>query len=103
MTLVEAVKKMRGPKGSKVTLISIKREGINKLFDVTLTREVIKIQSVKSKWLEKGYGYVRVTQFQERTDNDVERTLDSWSTRDRPSRASSSTSATIPAVSSPRR
>ena len=78
MTLVEAVKKMRGPKGSKVVL-SIKREGINSLIDVSLIREVIKIQSVKSKWLDKGYGYIRLTQFQERSANDVERALESWS------------------------
>jgi carboxyl-terminal processing protease len=78
MTLVEAVKKMRGPKGSKV-VISIKREGVNSLFDVSLVREVIKIQSVKSKWLDKGYGYIRLAQFQERSANDVERTLDGWS------------------------
>jgi len=78
MTLVEAVKKMRGPKGSKVVL-SIKREGMNALFDVSLMREVIKIQSVKSKWLDKGYGYIRLTQFQERSANDVERALESWS------------------------
>jgi len=77
MTLVEAVKKMRGPKGSKV-IISIKREGVNSLFDVSLVREVIKVQSVKSKWLDKGYGYVRLTQFQERSANDVERALESW-------------------------
>ena len=74
MTLVEAVKKMRGPKGTKVTL-TLKRESPPELFDVTLTREIIKIQSVKSKLLEKGYGYVRVTQFQERTDDDLERAL----------------------------
>ena len=42
---------------------------------MTLTREIIKIQSVKSKMLDKGYGYVRVTQFQERTDDDLERAL----------------------------
>ncbi len=77
MTLVEAVKKMRGPKGSKV-IISIKREGVNALFDVSLMREVIKVQSVKSKWLDKGYGYIRLAQFQERSANDVERALDSW-------------------------
>ncbi len=77
MTLVEAVKKMRGPKGSKV-VISIKREGVNSLFDVSLVREVIKIQSVKSKWLDKGYGYIRLAQFQERSANDVERVLDTW-------------------------
>src|SRR6476661_7776846 len=54
MTLVEAVKKMRGPKGSRVVL-SLKREGVNELFDVGLLREVIKIKSVKSKMLDKGY------------------------------------------------
>jgi carboxyl-terminal processing protease len=77
MTLVEAVKKMRGPKGSKV-VIAIKREGVNSLFDVSLVREVIKIQSVKSKMLDKGYGYIRLTQFQERSANDVERILEQW-------------------------
>src|SRR5882724_4895187 len=77
MTLVDAVKKMRGPKGSKVVL-SIKREKVNEIFDVSLVREVIKIQSVKSKMLEKGYGYLRITQFQERTDSDVERVLEEW-------------------------
>jgi len=80
MTLVEAVKRMRGPKGSKV-VISIRRESVSELFDVAIVREVIKIKSVKSKMLEKGYGYLRVTQFQERTDNDVVRVLEEW-TRD---------------------
>jgi carboxyl-terminal processing protease len=74
MSLVDAVKKMRGPKDTKVTL-TLKRENQPDLFDVTLTREVIKIQSVKSKSLERGYGYVRLTQFQERTDDDLERAL----------------------------
>ena len=77
MTLVDAVKKMRGPKGTKV-MLSIKREGVNEIFDVSMVREIIKIQSVKSKTLEKGYGYIRVTQFQERTDGDVERVLEGW-------------------------
>ena len=74
MTLVDAVKKMRGPKETKVTL-TLKRENLPELFDVTLTREIIKIRSVKSKMLDPGYGYVRVTQFQERTDDDLERAL----------------------------
>src|SRR6185369_5232570 len=74
MSLVDAVKKMRGPKDTKVTL-TLKRENLPELFDVTLTREIIKIQSVKPKMLDKGYGYVRVTQFQERTDDDLERAL----------------------------
>ncbi len=76
MSLVDAVKKMRGPKDTKVTL-TLKREALPELFDVTMTREIIKIQSVKSKMLDKGYGYARVTQFQERTDDDLERALKS--------------------------
>src|SRR5437660_5662458 len=76
MTLVDAVKKMRGAKDTKVTL-TLKRESAPDIFDVTMTRELIKIQSVKWKMLEKGYGYVRVTQFQERTDDDLERALKS--------------------------
>ena len=74
MTLVEAVKHMRGKADTKVRL-TIKRDNPQQLFDTTLTREIIKIQSVKSKPLEKGYGYVRVTQFQERTDDDLEHAL----------------------------
>jgi carboxyl-terminal processing protease len=74
MTLVEAVKRMRGKPDTKVKL-TIKRENPNQLFDTSLTREIIKIQSVKSKPLEKGYGYLRVTQFQERTDDDLEHAI----------------------------
>src|SRR5436309_5042682 len=76
MTLVDAVKKMRGPKDTKVTL-TLKRENTPEVFDVTMTREIIKIQSVKWKELAPGYGYVRLTQFQERTDDDLERALKS--------------------------
>jgi carboxyl-terminal processing protease len=74
MTLIEAVKRMRGKPDTKVKL-TIKRETPAQLFDTVLTREVIKIQSVKTKALERGYGYLRVTQFQERTDDDLERSL----------------------------
>ncbi len=74
MTLVEAVKKMRGPEGSKIVL-SIRREGVSRFLDFSLTREIIKIQSVKSRMLEKGYGYVRLTQFQDRTSPDLENAL----------------------------
>jgi carboxyl-terminal processing protease len=75
MSLLEAVKKMRGRKGTKIT-ISIKREGVPGLMDVTIVREIIKIRSVKSRSIEDGYGYVRVTQFQERTSDDVRRKID---------------------------
>jgi carboxyl-terminal processing protease len=74
MSLVEAVKKLRGKKNTTVRL-TIKREGSEKLREVKLTREVIKIRSVKSKLLEPGYGYLRITQFQERTDEDLNRAL----------------------------
>lgn len=74
MPLVEAVKKMRGPKGTKIHL-TLRREGTPHLIEITLTREIIKIQSVKSHTLEKGFGYLRITQFQERTDNDLERAI----------------------------
>jgi carboxyl-terminal processing protease len=76
MTLVEAVKRMRGKPDTKVKL-TIKRDNPQQLFDTSLTREVIKIQSVKSKALEKGYGYLRVTQFQERSDDDLEHAIKS--------------------------
>ena len=75
MTLMDAVNKMRGPKGSKVTL-AIQREGMSDLLMITLVREIIKIESVKSKVLEKTLGYIRVSQFQEQTVKDLEKTLD---------------------------
>ncbi len=66
MTLNDAVKRMRGKPGSSIKL-TIARKGVDKPLVLTLTRAVIKIRSVKSKLLESGYGYVRVTQFQEHT------------------------------------
>jgi len=66
MTLNDAVKRMRGKPGSKIKL-TIARKGVDKPIVLTLTRAVIKIRSVKYKLLENGYGYVRVTQFQEHT------------------------------------
>jgi carboxyl-terminal processing protease len=75
MTLVDAVKKMRGPRGSKVT-ISIKREGVPELIDFTLVRDTIRVQSVRSRTLEPGYGYIRLAQFQERSDRDVQKALE---------------------------
>ena len=66
MTLNEAVKRMRGKPGSDITL-TIMRKGEIKPIVVTITRAVIKIRSVKSQLVEPGYGYVRITQFQEQT------------------------------------
>jgi carboxyl-terminal processing protease len=66
MTLNDAVKRMRG-KPKTTIVLTIVRKGESKPIVVTLTREVIKVQSVKSKLIEPGFGYVRVTQFQENT------------------------------------
>jgi carboxyl-terminal processing protease len=70
MSLVDAVKKMRGPKGTKVT-ITIQREGVKDPQDVSVTREIIQVQSVKVQEIEPGLGYVRIRQFQERTARDL--------------------------------
>ncbi|MCF8179462.1 MAG: S41 family peptidase [Sulfuritalea sp.] len=70
LTLSDAVKKMRGKPKTQLRL-TVVRKGEAKPFEVTLTREIIKVQSVKSKLLETGYGYLRVTQFQEETTSDV--------------------------------
>jgi len=74
MTLVDAVQKMRGPKGTKVTL-TIQREGAAEPMAFVLTREIIKIESVRSKMLDGNIGYIRVTQFQDQTARDVSAAL----------------------------
>ncbi|ACM21004.1 periplasmic carboxy-terminal processing protease [Geotalea daltonii FRC-32] len=74
LTITDAVKRMRGPKGTKVT-ISIFREGLDKPKDFTLERDIIQVKSVKFKTLDDGYGYVRISQFQEKTDDDLEKAL----------------------------
>jgi len=68
--IMEAVKLLRGPKGSTVT-ISVMRESFDKPKAFTITREIIKIESVKVHTLEDGYGYIRLSQFQERTTEDL--------------------------------
>ena len=64
MTLDEAVKKMRGKAGTKIKL-TIARKGEDKPIDLTLTRAIIKINSVKYDMIDKELGYIRLTQFQE--------------------------------------
>ena len=66
MTLSDAVKRMRGKPKTQIKL-SILRKGETKPIEITLTREIIKVQSVKSKLVEDGYGYLRITSFQENT------------------------------------
>jgi carboxyl-terminal processing protease len=81
MTLNDAVKRMRGPKGSKIKL-TIHRPGVPDLFTVSLARDVIKIQAVKSKMVdENNFGYIRIATFQENTDEGVEKAIDEIETK----------------------
>lgn len=75
MEIMEAVHLMRGKPGSTVT-ITIMRPSFEKPKPFTMKREVIKVKSVKSKTLEKGFGYVRLAQFQERTGVDLGKALE---------------------------
>ena len=72
-TLLQAVDKMRGKPGSKITLTLIREGG--KPFDVQLERAVIKVRSVRSELLDKSYGYLRITQFQIDTGKEVGKAL----------------------------
>lgn len=74
LAITESVKRMRGAKGSKVVL-TIMRDGFDRPKEFTLIRDIIQVKSVKSRMLENGYGYVRIAQFQERTDEDMAKAL----------------------------
>jgi carboxyl-terminal processing protease len=70
MSLNDAVKRMRGKPKTSIKL-TVLRKGQPKPLEITLVRDVIKVQSVKSKLIEPGYGYLRVVQFQERSGENV--------------------------------
>ncbi len=69
MSPLEAVKKLRGTKGSEVT-ISVHRQGWENLKEFTLVRDVIPVQSVRAVFLEKNIAYTRITNFQSHTTED---------------------------------
>lgn len=69
LTLIDAVKKMRGPKGSPITL-SVHREGAAALIPITVVRDIIKVQSVRSRMLDDDFGYIRLAQFQEKSSEE---------------------------------
>lgn len=75
MTLSDAVKRMRGKPNTNI-MLTIVRKGEPKPVIVTLTRAIIKIQSVKSKLIEPGYAYFRVSQFQEQTGESLARAIE---------------------------
>jgi carboxyl-terminal processing protease len=75
LTMDQAVKRMRGEPSTKVSL-TIFRKSENRSFPVVITREEIRIQSVRAKMLEPGYAWLRVSQFQDRTVDDFVRKLE---------------------------
>jgi len=75
MTLSDAIKIMRGKPNTPIT-ITVLRKGETKPIVITIVRAIIKIKSVKSKLLEPGYAYIRVTQFQEQTGENVAKAID---------------------------
>lgn len=75
MTLTDAVSIMRGEPGSDIVL-TVVREGEDKPLTITITRDIIKVKSVKSRMLEDNYGYVRITSFQTRTGDQVVRAVE---------------------------
>ncbi len=75
LSLNDAVKRMRGKPGSKIVLTVLRKTEAKPLL-ITVTRAVIKVQSVKSKLVDPGYAYVRITQFQEHTGENLATALE---------------------------
>lgn len=80
MSLIDAVDRMRGPAGSKITLTLVRGAGTP--FDVELERAVIKVKSVRTEALDPGYAYLRITQFQNNTGEEVRRSLKTLTAKD---------------------
>jgi len=74
MGLGEAVKLMRGDPGSEI-ILTVVREGEEQPLNIKIIRDIIKITSVKSRTLEKGYGYIRISSFQSRTTESVQQAI----------------------------
>lgn len=74
ISIMEAVKKLRGPENTKVT-ITILRENMAKPKDFILTRAIIQVKSVKAKTFDDNIGYIRISSFHERTADDVRKAL----------------------------
>jgi hypothetical protein len=102
MTLDEAIKKMRGEPGSKVVL-TIARRGEDKPLVVSLVREQIQVHSVKARIIEPGYAWLRISQFQELTVEELAQKRARCTPRIRTSRAWCWTCATTRAACCPAR
>tara|TARA_Y100001949_G_scaffold63844_1_gene54078 strand:- start:1131 stop:2273 length:1143 start_codon:yes stop_codon:yes gene_type:complete len=77
-TLIEAVDLMRGPVGSDIE-ITVRRKGVKKAIIFKITREIIKIQSVKSKKIDNSIGYIRLTAFNENTSSQIKKKINEFS------------------------
>lgn len=75
ISLHDAVTKLRGPKGTPVT-ITIFREGLEKPLDIKIVRDIIKLKSVKHKIIDETIGYIKLTQFQQKTASDLRNALE---------------------------
>ena len=69
-SLTEAVELMRGPVGSEIE-ITVRRKGVKKAIIFNITREIIKVESVKSEIIDNSVGYIRLTSFNENTSNQI--------------------------------
>ncbi|MFP3867697.1 MAG: S41 family peptidase [Desulfobacteraceae bacterium] len=85
MSLMEAVKKIRGPKGSRI-ILTIMREGLKAPKKYTLTRDIIPIRSVRTRYTEGGFGYIRITNFQDQTEKDLRKAIKTLQSRLKPFR-----------------
>ncbi len=74
MSLSDAVKIMRGKPGSKITL-TVVREGVEKPLKIEITRAIVKVRSVRSETLAPGFAYVRISQFQSHTGEDLRKAI----------------------------
>jgi carboxyl-terminal processing protease len=81
--LLDAVKRIRGPKGTEV-VITIARKGMKKPIDLTLVRDLIPVESIFALSLTPGYGYIRITNFKESTTADIEEALAKMETEEPP-------------------
>ncbi len=81
ISLHDAVSKLRGKKGTAVT-ITIIRKGLEKPLDITIVRDIIEIKSVKSRIIDKEIGYVKLTQFQEKTADELKKALNDFSEKE---------------------
>lgn len=80
ISITDAVKKLRGKRGTKVT-ITIVREGLAEPKDITITRDIIKVKSVRKGVFDQKIGYVRIRNFQKTTDDELEEALKELETK----------------------